>query len=68
VKLRALLIADAVVFAVAAATFVALFPSNFESDDQSPLYIAAWWLTVGSLLVLIVGALVALAMRFAKPS
>jgi hypothetical protein len=68
VKLRMLLVVAAAVFVVSAITFAALVPSNFDSRDPSPVYTGAWWLAIASLLVLVVGALIALVRRFAKPS
>lgn len=66
--LRRLLIATAVAFLVSAITFAVLFPSNVDSHDTSPLYVAAWWLGIASLAVLVIGAIVALARYFAKLS
>jgi peptidoglycan/LPS O-acetylase OafA/YrhL len=68
VKLRTLLVVDAAVFVVSAITFAALVPSNFDSRDPSPVYTVAWSLAIASLVVLVVGALLALVRRFVKPS
>ena len=66
--LRRLLIAAAAVFVISAITFAALFPNNVDSTDPSPLYGAAWWLGIASLVVLVIGAIVALARYFVNAS
>ena len=51
---RALIAADAVVFAVAVIVYVALLPSNFDNREPSLTYRAAYWIGLISLLVLVV--------------
>lgn len=64
-RIRRLIAADAAVFVVAAIVFTALFPSNVDSRDTSPLYGAAFWIASVSLVVLIILLLVAAARRLA---
>jgi len=66
--LKKLLAVDALLFVVAALTWVVLAPTNFDAKDPSPVYIAAWLLGIASLVVLVVVGLVALARHFANPS
>jgi hypothetical protein len=65
-RLRRLIAADAVVLAVAAAVFAALFPSNVDSDETSPLYTAAFVVGVVALIALVALLLIALGTRFAN--
>jgi threonine/homoserine/homoserine lactone efflux protein len=56
---------DAVVLAAAAVIFVALLPSNIDSDDTSPIYTGAFLVGIIALITLVIMILIAVAARVA---
>jgi hypothetical protein len=66
-RLSLLLAADVAVFLLAAVAFAVQLPSNVDDPDQSPLYLAAFWVAVAALgLLAILLAIIAVRLLWAR--